>query len=352
MPLSSPHPEIARFGHLDTLRFVFAAIVVVGHAFGWGWVPRGALAVDFFFLLSGFVLAHWIVERQPKYWPFVKARIARMWPLHAVTAVVTVAIYYNTGGRLFPGEDSAAFTLLANLLFLQNSGIMDGLTLNFPSWSIGAEFWVNVLLLWFVVMGRRVGLAALLGGAALAVLLLYHPKFDHAHHQSFYITTLGTVRCVAGVMFGYLIYEITRRGKPLPWLQAVQAVLLVAALYMCVTGPSEPRSNMVAYGLMACLLAALAYPTALTRWLGHPVLAWLGNLSFAIYMIHGPLLIAARRSGFIIPNQTTWIEGAAYIAILMFLAVGSFYLLEKPAKKRILALGMPDRSRQATQDRA
>src|SRR5438445_52411 len=77
-----------RFVQLDALRFFFAVVVVMGHTFGF---PRtlvhGAYAVDFFFVLSGFVLSHTLIRRPTSLLEFTEVRFARLYPLHFATLV-------------------------------------------------------------------------------------------------------------------------------------------------------------------------------------------------------------------------------------------------------------------------
>lgn len=162
MPTSFQRPDLRI---LTPLRGIAALWVVVYH-FGGQYLPalqpeqagqlvgKGYLAVDLFFMLSGFVLTHVYHAEFARFDPgryrdFLAARIARLYPLHVLVlfAFVTTAI----AGRLFEFVQTGHFerlplegahsmlALLANLVMLQ--GLDAGeLSWNYPSWSISVEF--------------------------------------------------------------------------------------------------------------------------------------------------------------------------------------------------------------------
>jgi len=78
-----------RYEALDGLRGVAAVAVMLYHIGGWTGRPwlaaHGYLAVDFFFCLSGFVLAHAYGRREIGWLGYMRARLIRLWPLIAIT---------------------------------------------------------------------------------------------------------------------------------------------------------------------------------------------------------------------------------------------------------------------------
>lgn len=93
---------IIRFQHLDGLRGLFAVSVALSHIIGAieGWSDSrplvGAyLAVDYFFILSGFVLAHLLHTKKSNYIEFFKKRLFRLWPLHFLTTILIFMILWN-----------------------------------------------------------------------------------------------------------------------------------------------------------------------------------------------------------------------------------------------------------------
>jgi peptidoglycan/LPS O-acetylase OafA/YrhL len=140
-PLQS-HPE--RFVQLDALRFFFAVIVVLVHTIGFKLtLIHGGFAVDFFFVLSGFVLSHALICRPVSAAEFAWARLARLYPLHLVTLLWLVCL---VGGAIAdPPRHYQLAALGLNLVLLQGAWSLNVHAWNFPSWSISVEFLVKQL---------------------------------------------------------------------------------------------------------------------------------------------------------------------------------------------------------------
>src|SRR5438477_9139741 len=143
-----------------------------------GAVYKGYLAVDMFFVLSGFVITHAYKESFAQrvtgrhYSDFLKARVARIYPLHitvlllfVATATAERAASYALRGSFEPipllGERSLG-GLLANLVMLQGLWARE-LSWNDPSWSISLEFLAYLLFPVFFPVLRRAGRAAKTG---------------------------------------------------------------------------------------------------------------------------------------------------------------------------------------------
>ena len=151
-----------RFHQLDTLRFVLALYIVGGHVTGWSGLNTNAeLAVDFFFILSGFVLAQAIIERGPSWPSFAVARFARLWPLHILTMCAALFFVLKLNW----------FVVSIHVLMLQNAGIIDELTLNAPAWSVSSEMIIGLLVLYPIVRFRLLALAGLLAVVCAVILL-------------------------------------------------------------------------------------------------------------------------------------------------------------------------------------
>lgn len=156
-----------RFVYLDFLRFAFAMVVFFGHAKAYLALPKAELAVDYFFILSGFVLTHAYKDRvlAPQFLAsFIRDRVARLYPLHLAT--LAVLVFFNiwflevTNGQwLEQGwsyQDGRTYTLSLSLLLLNNVGLTpSGPSWNAPAWSISVELWVNILLAVLAVVSRR-----------------------------------------------------------------------------------------------------------------------------------------------------------------------------------------------------
>jgi len=136
-----------KFSALDCLRGIAAIAVGVFH-FSPIWA--GYLAVDFFLILSGFILSHRYLYSGTPTSPvdFISHRLARLYHLHIFTLVTFIAAYLLENGVLPAYVDGTFFTFLQQLTLTHNIGLNPSdITYNYPSWSISVEFWVNILFI-------------------------------------------------------------------------------------------------------------------------------------------------------------------------------------------------------------
>jgi Acyltransferase family len=143
------------FGSLTAMRGVAALLVAFFHLrYGVIGVPlfdlyifqfrfgnRGYLWVDFFFILSGFILACCYGDACSKlnlrgYGHFVWQRVARIWPLNAVTVLIAIVYLGSKYGASYLRRDA----IVANLLLVHGWGHYFAPPLDFPSWSLSCEW--------------------------------------------------------------------------------------------------------------------------------------------------------------------------------------------------------------------
>ncbi|HFG2066227.1 TPA: acyltransferase family protein, partial [Vibrio cholerae] len=152
-----------RFEALDAFRGLCAVcvviyhIVVVGSFSQWSLFRNSYIFVEFFFVLSGFVLAHgYGFKKGVSFNSFIKGRIIRIYPLHLFMLLAFVGLEllnllaYNYGFS-FRGEPFSGKTSIGELIintFLLQSWIpsAEALSFNGPSWSISVEFYMYILL--------------------------------------------------------------------------------------------------------------------------------------------------------------------------------------------------------------
>ncbi|MGY3421254.1 MULTISPECIES: acyltransferase [unclassified Bradyrhizobium] len=144
---------------LTSLRF-FAAIWVALLHFQLGlprdeaswFLMKGALAVDFFFILSGFILAHSNFDAwgrgEFEFRPFIVKRFARLYPVHFVTLCffVIIGLIVSITGREVDHAGRYDFAwLIPQVLMVHGWTWIDHGTFNYPSWSISAEWFAYLL---------------------------------------------------------------------------------------------------------------------------------------------------------------------------------------------------------------
>lgn len=249
-----PNPNQGhRFAVLDGWRGIAALCValyhfpVYSHIEFSGFVRGAYLFVDFFFVLSGFVIAYVYADRLQRWddvTEFIVPRFGRLWPLHVATLLFLFAMELaklyaaNRGWLNFsrPPFDPAGFnnwaSIPTNLVLIQALGLHGGLSWNGPAWSICTEFWTYLVFAALCWSGRRsltLGAAACVAGGLLIVVFAgkgMNVSYDY-----------GFFRCIFGFFTGYFAFCLWRRISPQMrhWMgrceiPAVGAVILFSSM--------------------------------------------------------------------------------------------------------------------------
>lgn len=291
----------ARYEVLDAWRGLCACLVTIVHIpiahtfYADIWFTNMQLFVDFFFVLSGFVICHAYsarVSAPRSVGGFMIRRFGRIWPLHAVVLAgfvvfevakiaVEGALNLSLDGAAFAGNRSIA-TLMSNIFLVQSFNLHGMTSWNGPAWSIGVEFYTYlVFALAVFALGARP-----LVFAALAVLGLAGVVYGS---QAWLFTThdFGFFRCLFGFFTGCLVYGLVTRGAP-RWVLgnvAEYAVVALLVIYLATTGRTP--SSLLAPFVFAALVYVFAFEAGqISKILK---MAWaqaLGLWSYSIYMIH------------------------------------------------------------------
>lgn len=281
-----------RFVFLDGLRGVAASAVVFLHAFAImkleGPAMNAGLAVDFFFCLSGFVISHAYDRRLARglgFRAFMLARIRRLYPM------IALGIVLGVGASLLAGDavSKVAFeAVAAAVLFpILWTGPL-AYPLNLPMWSLFFEFAANAAyaLAGVKISNRLLALAVIAGGIVLGVLAWLADGLDFGvGGKSF---PAGAFRVFYPFAAGVLIHRLAlwRRAPVLnPWLLAAA---VAALLYSTVQGWAYD----VVVGIL--LLPVFVVLGAAAKTGGSDALwSYLGRLSYPLYLVHVPVLVAA-----------------------------------------------------------
>lgn len=338
---------------LTSIRGIAAWFVVLFHIrLSLGGLPapvsavlaKGYLAVDFFFLLSGFVLWMSWSERLrgggsiPE---FLRRRVARIWPLHLfmLGVGVALALLLRATGRETPHFPLAELPI--HIALLQNWGFT-ALAWNDPAWSISCEFAAYLLfpLLVLAIDWRRVPTPAILA-AITALLLLLHAIFTlrGATALGQGISRLGMVRCLLEFACGTAVAALWLRWRDGWRLPAIAGISAASALLVSWIDGLLPETLAVPAAFAALLLVFAL--TAGKR--GNPlegrVLHYLGEISYATYLGHFLLWFA-----FKLALADAHAVGAPviglYLALVLAGSAALYHWVERPAQRWLNGLAV------------
>lgn len=307
------------YGALDGWRGLCACLVALYHfraPGSLGMVTNSALCgsavirsaylfTDFFFVLSGFVMAASYRDRLAKeggVWRFLSLRLARVWPLHLVTLFLMAAglwlLEYRADvvlGKPLPilSNANGLAPFLSNVLLVQAWHLHPWTTWNRPSWSISAEMTTYVLFalaMRWTVWPRRVAVAAVLVGAP-ALILVTKGHMDVTYDW-------GVPRALLGFVIGTVVYALTERFAEPPWLRVPGAGTLAELLALAVSlafvvTQGGARASILAPVIFAVAVFVFAFEGGhLSRLFAGSPMRQLGLWSYSIYMLHYPLQLA------------------------------------------------------------
>jgi peptidoglycan/LPS O-acetylase OafA/YrhL len=272
-----------------------------------GFVKQSWLWVDFFFVLSGFVLTHVYGTQfgqsvtKSTFLSYAGARFARVYPLHLFTLVwVTLmdVLIRQEASHIDPILQPmfSYWGFPASLLLIQSMHLFPIAPLNGPAWSLSTEWWVYMLFP--LLVGPLRQLAAIwkaivwLGIAAFYLFLMYYlaPRFSVTHTVTInLIADWGFFRCAAGFGLGMFVYEAYRHN----WGKQIVG----NGLFFCLSFGSVLVAmhagihSLVIIALFQPVILSAAYQTGWVKQLfSIRPLQRLGDWSFSIYMVHIPIV--------------------------------------------------------------
>lgn len=358
---TKPHYDL-----LDGLRGVAALMVIFYHVFeAFATSPidqrfnHGYLAVDFFFILSGFVIGYAYDDRWKTMTTkdFIKRRLIRLHPMVVLGAVLGVIAFCIQGCEKWDGTQvSISMVMLALLinLFLipavpgsgpEIRGNGEMYPLNGPSWSLFFEYIGNIMYALFIRRMSTKALTALvvLAGIGLASFAIFN--FSGAGHLGVgwtmeeYNLIGGFLRVLFSFSIGLLM---SRVFKPIPvkgafWICSLAIVVLLSMPYV---GNGEA---LWMNGIYDSVCAILIFPMLV--YLGASgkttdkhsarICKFLGDISYPLYMVHYPLIYLY--FGWVKKENLTfaeaWPEALALVIGSIVLAYISLKLYDEPVRR-------------------
>ncbi len=296
---SAPATPAARLLGLDALRGIAAFCVVLFHVrtvfeTAPQYSPRAYLAVDFFFVLSGFVMARAYETKLRAGFGgdrFFKARYRRLWPTIAFGSLLFVPYVREAAD----GFNLVFFKVfIANMLLLPAIGENDFFPLNAPAWSIFFELVANVIhgmVLW-KLRSRALLAIVLVCLCGLAFKALDYGNLDVGAGKGEFV--VGLLRVGFSYTLGILLWRHWGERKvhrSAGWLALVAMPILFASITHGVMRPWETDLTFVTLASPLILVGGLAIRG------GGRLAALAGDLSFPLYATHFPVLYIARDLG-------------------------------------------------------
>ncbi|CCZ82350.1 acyltransferase family protein [Odoribacter laneus] len=309
---TKPHYNI-----LDGLRGVAALMVLWFHIFEAyasshidQQINHGYLAVDFFFILSGFVIGYAYDDRW-KTMPikdFIKRRFIRLHPMVVIGAIIGAIMFYFQGCSVWDvSKVSVTMLLIATLMNaclipatpgFEIRGVTEMFPLNGPSWSLFYEYIGNILYAFFIhkLSTKVLSIWVVLAGCGLAGFAIWGPYGDICAGFSLTGENIlgGSLRLLfsfsAGLLLSRLFKPIFIKG--VFWICSLSVVILLAVPRI---GGSE---NLWMNGLYDTLCFAILFPLIVylgasgktTDKLTTRICKFLGDISYPLYMVHYPFI--------------------------------------------------------------
>jgi peptidoglycan/LPS O-acetylase OafA/YrhL len=350
---------------LTGARGVAAVWVMVYHAeaFRQPWshlrifIDNGYIAVDLFFILSGYVIAlnyGSLFARKfdrPAFGRFLQKRFARTYPLYFV--MTFLAFFAGYSGLItfahWTTQECGLTALVPNLLLIQTWNL-PYCSLNSPGWSISTE-WVAYLLFPFLCQtvlyssGLRLWVAAALSIAVLLVLGAL-PSGWIGETDGWRLGPLAisngqtlapVILCVAEFTLGLIAFRLS--GLPAAMIlkstnSAGIAIAFVLVVLLCFQG-----TDILVVLLFVALVISLADDHGPASWiLGWAPIYFLGEISYSIYLVHFPILEAVQKLTVGLPHDyRAYAVDALAWASTLGASAGTYYLIENPARRWLTA---------------
>lgn len=355
----------AFFPSLDSLRSVCALVVALFHV---SWtnhvllipgMDRAWTFVDFFFVLSGFVISNAYIDSVRDLGAagrFMVRRISRLYPMHLATLIgvgVLQFIGWQFLGRGNPFGADWPTVLSLNLVLSHAVGLSSSAILNVPSWSISIEFYAYMFFCALcLVTGNLTNwltVVLVIVVSSLAAMVIISPDYG---------LSTPAYSSLARGLFGFFIgvgITIFRRIFELRIVGPLSdvAIVLVAATisWIMIVSTEHSYRLLVLPPLFATLIIAItsAHGSRIVRFLENDLFRRVGLISYSIYMNHvmvlivfgylagkfatGPKIVAEHGQLHAVPLFIGDVLALAFVAVLLIVSWLTYWLIEAPGRR-------------------
>lgn len=330
---------------LTGIRGLAAALVVCHHTMWVSTFKNGYLAVDMFFILSGFIMMTVYCDKfkdsvtGKDYALFMWNRIARIYPVYALITLVTVLIAY------FSDESFDIKRIVVNLSMLQSVGISDSIV--GPSWSISVEFiaYLTFPMIALITLRSLPARIMLLGFVLwfyyqLATTPLYtkHGIFN----VSQYYLNGPIIRGFCGFYLGVTIFFLKdfASGLNRRIISIGQTIIFIGIIYCLLN-----RDLAIEYIALCALFILSLYANeegVMAKVMACKPIFFLGKISLSLYLVHLLVIMAVNSIKFRYPLYifNPKVDPGVIILIISILVSSALYkFVELPARERLKMIG-------------
>jgi peptidoglycan/LPS O-acetylase OafA/YrhL len=332
------------------------------------------LMVDFFFILSGFIMLHvygkWFSDGVTgnAFKKFTIARLARVYPLHILMLLFLVVMYdvsSNLGIAKTPVLEirNGIYSFVTNVFLLQSMNMHDWFSWCHASWSISTEWWTYMVFPFLVAPILKTNtfskiaiiVACFLGYASITYLLL--PLVTYPAEIPFVKPNLealainvgyqyGFIRCICGFIIGMIVHQAYEKNWAKPFF-ANGFTMMVATIALFILMYFGVR-DMVTVALFPCIILSGAYGSVnIDKIFSWNPLQKVGDWSFAIYLVHQPLQYTIGKivsymnppdPNFkgpppVVPVDTAWLVTFGFVLFTILVSALLYKYWEVPSRK-------------------
>jgi peptidoglycan/LPS O-acetylase OafA/YrhL len=363
------------FPELESLRGLAALLVVFYHIPAWSrvvyqltFIRNASLCVDFFFVLSGFVMMHnygAIINSGHEMGRFVSLRFFRLYPVHLLFLIVFLFIEIakfialrHHAGTVFSNaafRDNSFGAFVENLFLVQALGFSShAMSFNYPSWSISVEFYTYIIFGFGVWMLGARNRALSLFSATIALssyCFLFHIRLPATSEVAELPSRwLPWSRCIAGFFTGCLLPAIASDSVPSRKINGAISIAALVAIAILLAQPFERIHELLFLAVSSLLILSLIWRRdgLLNRILRTSAIMRLGAMSYSLYMSHAAVIWSVNQTaryllhapervvdGNMEPYLSPWLNVVYYpltICICIFLASIVYNNFERPIR--------------------
>ena len=324
---------------LRALAVIFVVIFHIEHY----WLPGGVIGVDMFFVISGFLISKALIKQIDSksfgYFEFILGRVKRIVPAYFVmlffAAVVAMYVLIPSDAEAFLYQLRRSIFFTSNQVFATGNdyfGAKSYESVLLHTWSLSIEMQFYIFLPLIMMFLPKSIYKWILGGGALVILVYTQYQIDVLNNKpAMYFSVLArSAEFVIGIAINFIPTSkyLNKRYKSLIGILAL-LVLGVSCIFI-----NENSAFPGLLALPACIATALLIwieDSKINTVLGSKPLAFIGQISYSLYLWHWPVL-ALYRYHYNRYELTTQ-EISVLLILILILSIGSYYLIEEPLRK-------------------